>query len=115
MSIPICNTCGNHPVTVNYVRNNKTYYRKMCYYCIKEKKKNKDQLVQLLKKSGYKIKKTCDRCNFVSKTTDQIKIHFKDRNPYNVSPTNLRSYCVNCVIEVKNNPAADNKTIIADF
>lgn len=115
MTQKICTHCGKHPVTVNYVRNGRTYYRKICYYCIKESKRLKDQTVQLLKKSGYKKKTTCDRCGFVSKTPEQIRIHFKDQNPYNVSLNNLRSYCVNCVIEVKNNPAADKRTILADY
>lgn len=110
-----CESCKEHPVTVNYVRNGRTYYRKVCYYCIKKKKQNKDQAIQLLKKSGYKKKTVCDRCGFKSKTLDQIKIHFRDQNPYNVSLTNLRSYCVNCIIEINNNPAADKLTILADY
>ena len=115
MSTKQCQICNEQPVTVNYVRNGKTYYRKLCYYCIKEKKQKKKQAILLLKKSGYKKKTICDRCNFVSKTPDQIKIHFKDRNPYNVLSNNLRSYCINCIIEVKNNPAADRQTILADY
>lgn len=115
MTTKNCENCNRHPVTVNYVRNDKTYYRKICYYCTKEKKQAKEQVKQLLKKSGYKKKAICDRCNFVSKTPEQIKIHYRDRNLYNVSSNNLRSYCINCVIEVRNNPAADKRSIIADF
>jgi len=115
MTEKTCTKCNKHPVTVNYVRKGKVYYRKFCYYCIKEKKQNKDQAVQLLKKSGYKKKTTCDRCGFISKTPEQIKIHFRDGNNYNVSLNNLRSYCFNCFIEVKNNPTADKRSILADF
>jgi glutaredoxin len=115
MTQNICKSCNTHPVTVNYVRNGKTYYRSICYYCTKEKKKARSQIKQLLKKSGYRKKAVCDRCNFVSKTLDQIKVHYRDGNLYNVSSNNLRSYCINCVIEVKNNPAADKRSIIADF
>ena len=115
MTLKNCKACNKHPVTVNYVRNGKTYYRKICYYCTKEKKQAKHQINQQLKKSGYRKKITCDRCRFVSKTPDQIKIHFRDGNLYNASLNNLRSYCINCIIEVKNNPAADKRSIIADF
>lgn len=115
MTDKMCNSCNKHPVAVNYTRKGKTYYRKICYYCIKAKKNSKDQAVQLLKKSGYKKKTVCDRCGFVAKTPEQIRIHFRDNNKYNVSLNNIRSYCVNCVIEVKNNPAADKRTILADF
>ena len=115
MTLNTCKICNKNPVTVNYVRNGKTYYRKICYYCTKEKKQAKHQINQQLKKSGYRKKITCDRCRFVSKTPDQIKIHFRDGNLYNASLNNLRSYCINCIIEVKNNPAADKRSIIADF
>jgi protein-arginine kinase activator protein McsA len=115
MMTKLCRTCNKHPVTVNYVRNGQTYYRKICYYCIKEKKKNKDQAIQLLKKSGYKKKIICDRCGFKSKTPEQIRIHFRDQNPYNVSISNIRSYCVNCTIEVADDPTADRRDILADY
>ena len=115
MTQKTCSNCGKHPVAVNYTRNNKVYYRKICYYCIKDKKDQKNQAKQLLKKSGYTKKTVCDRCGFVAKTPEQIRIHFKDSNVYNVSLSNLRSYCMNCFIEVKNNPAADKRTILADY
>lgn len=115
MTEKMCNICNKHPVAKNYVRKGKTYYRKICYYCIKEKKNQKKEAVQLLKKSGYRMKTNCDRCGFVAKATEQIRIHFRDNNKYNVSLSNLRSYCVNCIIEVKNNPAADKRTILPDY
>jgi len=115
MSQKSCTNCGKHPIAVNYTRNGKTYYRKICYYCIKKQKQSKDQATQLLKKSGYKKKTACDRCGFKSKTPAQIKIHFRDQNPYNVSLSNIRSYCVNCVVEIANNPEADKRSILADY
>lgn len=115
MTEKLCSTCKKHHVAVNYTRNNKTYYRKICYYCIKKKKQSKNQAAQLLKRSGYKKKTICDRCGFVAKTPEQIKIHFRDRNELNTSSTNIRSYCFNCIIEVKNNPAADKRTILPDY
>lgn len=115
MSQKSCTNCGKHPVAVNYTRNGKIYYRKICYYCIKKKKQEKDQRYQLFKKSGYKKKTVCDRCGFISKTPDQMKVHYRDSNSYNVSLSNLRTYCINCTVEIKNNPAAARKDILADF
>jgi hypothetical protein len=115
MSKRSCNTCGKHPAAVNYIRNNITYYRKICYYCIKKKKINQDQKTQLLKKSGYKKKTVCDRCGFVGKTSEQMSVHYKDGNSYNVSINNLRTYCSNCAIEVNINPLADKRDILPDF
>lgn len=110
-----CNICNKNPATVNYVRNGKTYYRKLCYHCIKQKKADKQLPIQLLKKSGYKKKTICDRCGFKSKIQKQIKIYYRDQNPFNVSLSNLRSYCLNCMCEVNNNPALAFSEIIADY
>ena len=115
MTEKMCTVCNKHSVAVNYTRKGKTYYRKICYYCIKDRKQNKNQTSQLLKKSGYKKKTVCDRCGFKSKTPAQIKIHFRDQNPYNVSLSNIRSYCINCTIEIANNPTADRRDILADY
>lgn len=116
---PQCTKCNKRPRAVNYYRKGKVYYRKNCNWCDlstqKEKKNQKDQAVQLLKKSGYKKKTVCDRCGFVAKTSEQTKIHFRDGNVYNVSLSNLRSYCINCVVEISNNPGSDKMTILPDY
>jgi hypothetical protein len=111
----ICNTCKQRACTVNYYRKGKAYYRKQCNQCIREQKLKKVLPAQLLKKSGYKKKFICDRCGFKAKNPAQIKIHYKDQNPYNVSVSNLKSYCANCVIEITHDPDADRQTILADF
>ena len=115
MTNQVCNICQNNPVAVNYKRNGKTYYRKTCYYCNKKKKSETELPNQLLKKSGYKKKAVCDRCGFKSKTSAQMEIYYRDNNIYNVSLSNLRSYCSNCIIEIKTNPDAAKKNIIADY
>lgn len=115
MSIKVCKNCRNHPVTVNYNRNGKTYYRKICYYCIKKKKTEKEDFIQLLKRSGYKKKTICDRCGFKAKTTEQMEIYYKDNNKFNVMLNNLKSYCSNCIIEIRIDPTAANRDIIADY
>jgi hypothetical protein len=115
MNSKTCNVCNKRPATVNYVRNGMTYYRKACYHCIKKKKDNQGQQSQLLKKSGYKKKTVCDRCGFIGKTSEQMSVHYKDGNSYNVSINNLRTYCSNCAIEVNVNPLADKRDILPDF
>ena len=115
MTTKICKTCRKQPVTVNYIRKGKKYYRSQCYYCIKDQKQKKKQPEQLLKRSGYKKKNKCDRCGFNSKTSSQMNIYYNDGNTYNVSMSNLRTYCSNCLIEVKTNPAAGRTDIIVDF
>lgn len=74
-----------------------------------------DLTAQLLKKSGYKKKTVCDRCGFKSKTHKQMEIYYKDGNKLNVSLSNLRSFCANCVIELKENPAAKDRDLLADY
>lgn len=115
MSNKICKTCRKQPVTVNYIRKGKKYYRSQCYYCIKESKQRRTEPEKLLKKSGYKKKNTCDRCGFNSKNTFQMSIYYNDGNNYNVAISNLRTYCSNCAIELKTNPTARQTDIIADF
>lgn len=115
MTKQVCNICRSNPATVNYVRNGKTYYRKTCYHCNKKKKTNNEMPAQLLKKSGYKKKTICDRCGFKSKTSAQMTIYYKDNNTFNVSLSNLRTYCANCLIEITTNPSSAKKDIIADY
>lgn len=110
-----CENCNKHPAAINYIRNGKTYYRKLCYYCNKIKKSDSELTAQLLKKSGYKKKTVCDRCGFKAKTVNQMQIYYKDHNKLNVSLSNLRSFCANCVIELTENPAAKDRDLLADY
>lgn len=98
---PICPICKKYPVTVNYRRKGKIHYRTMCSNCNHRAKRQKDATVQLLIKSGYIKKTVCDRCNFISKHPAQMNIVYLDGNRHNVSRTNLRTYCSNCMIELK--------------
>ena len=110
-----CENCNKHSATVNYTRNGKTYYRRLCYHCNKLKKSESDLASQLLKKSGYKKKSVCDRCGFKSKTHKQMEIYYRDNNKLNVSLSNLRSFCANCIIEVTENPLTKDRDLLADY
>ena len=74
-----------------------------------------DLTAQLLKKSGYKKKTVCDRCGFKSKTPKQIEIYYRDNNKLNVSLSNIRSFCINCVIEITENPNIKIQDLLADY
>lgn len=115
MSIKKCSQCKNHEVSVNYIRNGKIYYRNLCYYCIKQNKKEKELPSQLLKKSRYKKKMICDRCGFTAKTTHQIDIYYADGNRFNVSLSNLKSICLNCYAELKHVPGTILRDIRPDY
>ena len=114
MNKKICEICNENHVTVNYKRNDKVYYRKKCYNCIKKEKESNTKVKQLLKKSGYVKKLKCDRCGFQCKTSKQTEIYYVDGNSHNVNLNNLRTQCLNCNAEITSNPAK-YKNIIADF
>jgi len=112
--IPLCKKCSRYPCETNYYRKGKTYYRKLCKQCITKEKNNSKIEIQLLKKSGYKKKSRCDRCGFVSKIPEQISIYYVDGNRLNAALPNLRSYCLNCVVELKYLPN-NHGDLLADF
>jgi hypothetical protein len=112
---PKCTRCKKQPAAVNYIRNDIKHYRKLCRLCIIEDKKNKELSNQLLNKSGYIKKKTCDRCNFVSKHQSQLKITYLDGDKLNVSRSNLRTYCLNCIAEITAMPLSKKTDLIPDY
>jgi len=113
--VPKCQRCNKKTCEVNYYRKGKTYYRKLCKNCINQDQQSKKLKNQLLKKSGYKKKSRCDRCGFLSKTPEQIYIYYLDKDQLNVSISNLRSYCSNCVIELQHKPIKNHGDLLADF
>jgi len=55
----------------------------------------------LWKRAGYKKKTACDRCGFKSRYASQLLVYHVDGNMKNITLTNLRTICLNCVEEVK--------------
>jgi protein-arginine kinase activator protein McsA len=112
---PKCSKCKKNPAAINYTRNDKIHYRKLCRGCLIEGKKQKELPSQLLTKSGYVKKKSCDRCSFISKHPSQLKIVYLDGNRINVGRDNLRTYCLNCLAEISAMPHTKKLDLIPDY
>lgn len=97
---PICLQCNKHPCAVNYIKNSKRHYRKICDHCGKQKAKKKPSLFNW-EKAGYKKKSQCDLCGFKSLYPSQITVFHVDGDLNNVDYINLKSICLNCVEIVK--------------
>lgn len=93
---PYCTTCNENLAAINYVINNKTYFRKSCSSCLRKKTKFKP-VPPPWSKSGYKKKHKCDRCNFVAKNVKkQLRVYYVDGNLKNNDWNNLKTICLNC-------------------
>ena len=96
---PICPSCNKKPVAINCVKNDKTYYRKMCDGCIRAGKKLPIK-PHAWAKAGYKKKPHCEKCGFVAKLLDQLQVFHVDGNLKNTNWANLKTICANCSIEI---------------
>lgn len=97
---PICKVCNKNYSAINYIREGITHYRSMCDECGRKKKKLKPRRSNWIR-SGYQKKSNCDLCGFRSTMPSQITVFHIDGNLDNISPSNLRSICLNCVEIVK--------------
>jgi len=111
---PLCVECKQRPSAINYYdKDGKVHHRSKCDPCATKKKPS---LKPRWKKSGYKKKKICDKCGFHSIYNDQIVVFHIDGNLNNAEISNLRSICLNCVIEVqKEDLPWKQGDLIADF
>ena len=91
----LCPKCNQYPVAVNYIRNEKIYYRGLCGYCSKKGKKVKHQPPQWYR-SGYRKKPTCDRCGFKAEADAQLLVYHVDGDLNNNDRLNLKTVCLNC-------------------
>ena len=99
MNRPICNACNRSFVAINYIKNNKVHYRTRCDSCIRQKRKIRPKTPRWMK-SGFKKKKSCDRCGFFAKSGAQILVFHMDGDLNNCDLTNLRNVCLNCSVEI---------------
>lgn len=97
---PICPACNQRPRAVAYHRGDKIYYRSRCENCGKRGRKIKPAEPRW-KLSGYKKKAVCDRCGFRARYSAQLLVYHVDSNLNNCKAANLRTICLNCVVDVK--------------
>lgn len=90
---PLC-ICGFRPAAINYVKNNKIYYRKKCERCLKHN--NVAVGIPLWKQRGYLKKNLCEKCGYKSKYEEQFNVYHIDGNLKNCKISNLKTICANC-------------------
>jgi hypothetical protein len=100
---PKCQYCFRKSAAVNYRKNSKVYYRKLCDQCVRQNRQPRNP-VPLWYRSGYKLKDRCEKCNFRSRAEGQISVWFIDGNENNAHWSNLKSICANCQIELGSKP-----------
>jgi hypothetical protein len=96
MTTPLCRECQLRPCQVNYIKNSVRHYRSRCYSCAQGRKKIPNNNIVL----GYKKKPKCERCGFVPKIPEQLRLHYADYNAANSNFKNLRTVCCNCAAEL---------------
>ena len=89
---PLC-TCGQRPAAINYYKNGKAYYRRLCEACLKG---GTTSHVPRWQYAGYKMKNICDKCGFRSPHKEVFKVFHVDGDLNNCRPTNLKTVCSNC-------------------
>lgn len=89
---PLCEKCGEKPCAVNYHKQGKVFYRKMCDTCARNASPKKSRWEQ----SGYRKKTYCEKCGFKSKYLEQFNVFHVDGNLDNCRPSNLKTICANC-------------------
>lgn len=88
----LCRSCGKRPVAVNYIKENRTYYRSKCDHCARGLGNGRPRW----ELAGYKKKTKCDKCGYASKHLEQFDVYHIDGDLNNCRPTNLKSVCANC-------------------
>lgn len=97
---PICEACNKNHRAVNYKRNGKTHYRRLCDPCGRQSKKKKPKIPNW-QKAGYKKKTQCDMCGYRTIYPSQTTVFHIDGILSNTVFSNLRTICLNCVEIVK--------------
>jgi hypothetical protein len=97
---PICPACEQRPKAVNYIKEGVSHYRSKCENCLKRGRKIKPAKPRW-ELAGYKKKAVCDRCGFRAKYSAQLLVYHVDTNLNNCKAANLRTICLNCVVDIK--------------
>jgi len=89
---PLCK-CKQRPAAINYYKNGKTYYRKLCEVCLKY---GVNHGIPKWKQRGYEKKDNCEKCGYASKHHEQFNVFHIDGDLNNCRPGNLKTICANC-------------------
>lgn len=89
---PLCK-CKRKPCAINYIKNGKTFYRRLCHTCMH---KGLRHGIPKWEQSGYTKKSSCDKCGFKCNCTEVFDVYHVDGNLNNCRPTNLKTICANC-------------------
>ena len=89
---PLCK-CGQNPAAINYKKDGKTFYRRLCGSCLHN---GLNHGVPKWKQRGYEKRNTCEKCGFKSKHEEQFNVYHIDSDLNNCRPTNLKTICANC-------------------
>lgn len=84
----VCEKCGIRPKAINYVKNNKNYYRKHCDQCARSKSKGPHVPNWLIQ--GYQKKKSCECCGFKAEYKEQLIVKEIDEE--------YKTLCLNCQV-----------------
>lgn len=89
---PLCR-CGQRPRALNYYKNNKPYYRRLCEICLAN---GLYHGIPRWARAGYKTKQYCEKCGFKSQHTEVFGVFHIDGNLDNCRHNNLKTVCANC-------------------
>lgn len=109
---PLCK-CGLRPKAVNYKKNGKTYYRKLCEVCMSN---GLHHGIPRWYRAGYRMKNSCDKCGFRSPHKEVFRVFHVDGDLNNCRPNNLKTVCANCAAVLsKENVTWRQGDLVADF
>jgi len=115
MKRPMCSVCGKQVCAVNYHKDGVPHYRSKCGACHRQGKRKKP-FVPRWKQTGYQKKLTCDLCGFKAKYASQTVVFHINGDLNDATITNLRSVCLNCVVEIdKSESPWKQGDLIRDF
>lgn len=109
---PLCK-CGQRPRAINYYKEGKAFYRRLCETCLS---KGLKAGIPRWKLAGYVPKMQCEKCGTKSTHREIFRVFHIDGNLNNCRFSNLKTVCANCaIILAKENSAWRQGDLIADF
>jgi hypothetical protein len=101
----VCKSCGILPKAVNYIKNNKVYYRSVCDTCAGQKI---NPTVPMWMIQGYQKKFKCECCKFKADFKEQLTVVTVDEK--------FKTICLNCQMALKiGNSLNFSGDLIPDF